>query len=60
MRARVRRLSYSDRLERQMGFLERHPEVGWVYLVADRIDERGVKLDGKVLYASNYLRTTAA
>jgi hypothetical protein len=43
-----------------MGFLERHPEVGWVYLVADRIDERGVKLDGKVLYASNYLRTTAA
>jgi glycosyltransferase involved in cell wall biosynthesis len=28
-------VSYSDRLERQVAFLESHPDVGWVYRIAE-------------------------
>ena len=38
-------VSYPDRLARQIAFLERHPDVGWVYGVADQIDENGKPLD---------------
>jgi glycosyltransferase involved in cell wall biosynthesis len=37
-------ISYSHRLARQVAFLERHPEVGWVYGMADLIDSSGAPL----------------
>jgi glycosyltransferase involved in cell wall biosynthesis len=37
-------VSYPDRLERQVAFLESHPDVGWVYGIADLIDENGALL----------------
>ena len=40
-------LSYPDRLARQAAFLESHPDVGWVYGVADPIDGNGAHLDGR-------------
>ncbi len=40
-------VSYPARLERQTGFLEAHPEVGWIYGVADFIDKEGAALDGE-------------
>ncbi len=40
-------VSYPDRLERQVAFLESHPDVGWVYGIADLIDENGAPLDGQ-------------
>jgi glycosyltransferase involved in cell wall biosynthesis len=39
-------VSYADRLERQVAFLESHPDVGWVYGVADRINKEGTLLEG--------------
>jgi glycosyltransferase involved in cell wall biosynthesis len=39
-------VSCPDRLERQVAFLESHPDVGWVYGVAARIDDNGASLDG--------------
>jgi glycosyltransferase involved in cell wall biosynthesis len=39
-------VSYPDRLERQVAFLESCPNVGWVYGIADRIDDNGAHLDG--------------
>jgi len=40
-------VSYPDRLERQVALLESHPDVGWVYGIADLIDENGAPLDGQ-------------
>jgi glycosyltransferase involved in cell wall biosynthesis len=40
-------VSYPDRLERQAAFLESHPDVGWVYGIADLIDDNGAPLDGQ-------------
>ncbi len=40
-------ISYPNRLERQVGFLEAHPDVGWIYGVADFIDKDGTRLDGQ-------------
>jgi glycosyltransferase involved in cell wall biosynthesis len=40
-------VSYPDRLERQVAFLESHPDVGWVYGVADCIDKNGTRFDGQ-------------
>ncbi len=37
-------VSYPDRLERQVAFLESHPDIGWVYGVADFIDKDGAPL----------------
>jgi glycosyltransferase involved in cell wall biosynthesis len=37
-------ISYPDRLERQVAFLESYPDVGWVYGTADLIDENGALL----------------
>ncbi len=37
-------VSYPNRLERQVGFLDAHPEIGWIYGVADFIDHAGVSL----------------
>jgi glycosyltransferase involved in cell wall biosynthesis len=41
-------VSYSDRLARQVAFFENHPDVGWVYGAADRIDHNGAPLDGQL------------
>jgi glycosyltransferase involved in cell wall biosynthesis len=38
-------VSYPDRLERQVAFLENHPDVGWIYGVTDFIDQDGARLD---------------
>jgi glycosyltransferase involved in cell wall biosynthesis len=40
-------VSYPDRLERQAAFLESHPDVGWMYGIADRIDDNGAPLDSQ-------------
>lgn len=40
-------VSYSERLERQVAFLESHPDIGWVYGIADYIDKHGKKLKGQ-------------
>ncbi|MGD0222654.1 MAG: glycosyltransferase [Terriglobia bacterium] len=40
-------VSYPDRLERQVGFLESHPEIDWVYGTADFIDEQGARFEGQ-------------
>ncbi len=37
-------VSYPDRFERQVAFLESHPETGWVYGIADFIDQDGARL----------------
>jgi glycosyltransferase involved in cell wall biosynthesis len=37
-------VSYPDRLERQVAFLESHPDVGWVYGVADLMTKEGAPL----------------
>jgi glycosyltransferase involved in cell wall biosynthesis len=37
-------ISYPDRLERQVAFLEARPEIGWVYGLADFIDKDGAPL----------------
>lgn len=37
---------YPDKLERQVAFLDSHPEIGFVYGYADIIDENGAKLPG--------------
>lgn len=34
-------IMYPDKLERQVEFLDKHPDVGWVYSYADYIDEEG-------------------
>ena len=41
-------VSYPDRLARQIAFLEKHRDVGWVYGVADPIDDNGAPLDGQL------------
>lgn len=41
-------ISYPDRLERQVAFLESHPDVGWVYGIADLIDESCALLGAQV------------
>ena len=38
-------VSYPNRLERQVSFLENHHTVGWVYSVAEMIDANGARLD---------------
>jgi glycosyltransferase involved in cell wall biosynthesis len=43
-------VSYPDRLERQVAFLERHPDIGWIYGVADFIDKDGTPLDRQYGY----------
>ena len=43
-------LSYPDRLERQVAFLESHPDIGWIYGVADFIDKDGTPLDKQYGY----------
>src|ERR1039457_2785079 len=40
-------VSYPDRLERQVAFLDGHPDVGWVYGIADLIDDYGASLGGQ-------------
>jgi glycosyltransferase involved in cell wall biosynthesis len=40
-------VSYLDRLERQVDYLESHPETGWVYGVAGFIDKNGTRLKGQ-------------
>jgi glycosyltransferase involved in cell wall biosynthesis len=40
-------VSYPDRLERQVAFLENHSDVGWVYGIADLIDDYGASLGGQ-------------
>ncbi len=40
-------ISYPDRIERQVAFLESRPEVGWVYGVSDFIDQEGKPLEGQ-------------
>jgi glycosyltransferase involved in cell wall biosynthesis len=37
-------VSYPDRLARQVAFLESHPNVGWVYGIADLINDSGAML----------------
>ena len=37
-------VSYPERLERQVAFLESHPDVGWIYGVADLITKDGTPL----------------
>ncbi len=39
-------ISYLDRLARQVAFLENHPDVGWLYGIADFIDGNSRRLDG--------------
>lgn len=41
-------VSYPNRLECQVSFLENHPDVGWVYGVAEIIDDKGAQLDDKI------------
>jgi glycosyltransferase involved in cell wall biosynthesis len=40
-------VSYLDRVERQVAFLESRPDVGWIYGVADSINGDGTPLPGK-------------
>ncbi len=40
-------ISYPDRIERQVAFLDRRPEIGWIYGVSDFIDQDGKPLAGK-------------
>ncbi len=40
-------ISYPDRLERQVAFMESRPEVSWIYGVCDYIDGDGKKLPGE-------------
>jgi glycosyltransferase involved in cell wall biosynthesis len=39
-------VSCPDRLERQVAYLESHPDVGWVYGIAEYIDKNGTRLRG--------------
>src|SRR5258708_17138607 len=41
-------VSYRDRLERQLAYLDSHPDVGWIYGVADLIDEHGTPLHHQI------------
>jgi alpha-1,3-rhamnosyltransferase len=41
-------VSCPDRLERQVAFMEGHPNVGWVYGVAEYIDKDGAQLRGQM------------
>lgn len=39
-------ISYPDRLERQVAFMQRRPQIAWIYGVCDFIDGDGKKLPG--------------
>jgi glycosyltransferase involved in cell wall biosynthesis len=41
-------VSYSDRLARQVAYLEDHPDVGWLYGIGDQIDDNGALLNGQL------------
>jgi glycosyltransferase involved in cell wall biosynthesis len=43
-------VSYPDRLERQVAFLESHPDIGWIYGVTDLIDKNGIRFNGQFEY----------
>ncbi len=43
-------ISYPDRLERQVAFLESHPDIGWIYGVNDFIDKDGTRFNGQYGY----------
>lgn len=50
-------LFYPDKTERQVAFLESHPEIGWVYGVARYVDENDNVLPG--LFGEDITRATS-
>ncbi len=43
-------VSYPDRIERQVTFMEKHSDIAWIYGVSDFVDEDGHRLPGQYGY----------
>ncbi len=53
-------LLYPDKLERQVGFLDQHRDIGWVYGYGDYADEEGERLPQRIPFGKDITRSPDA